>query len=190
MPGLALDIGGANLKVADGRSFALSRPFQLWRNRDGLANAVARILHQSPPADSLSVTMTGELADCYTTKSEGVEAILEAVERAADRRAVHVYMVDGRLVDVATARRSPLLVAAANWHALAVFCCRYVHGEAGLLIDIGSTTSDIIALSPAGPVAVGRSDPERLLAGELVYSGIERSPLCAVTSSLPWRSRG
>ena len=56
-----------------------------------------------------------------------------------------------------------------------------------MLIDIGTTTCDVIPLTPAGPVAVGRTDPERLAAGELIYTGVERSPVCAIVSDLPWQ---
>ena len=56
-----------------------------------------------------------------------------------------------------------------------------------LLIDLGSTTADVIPLDSTGPTAIGLSDPERLARGELVYTGVERTPLCAVVSTLPWQ---
>jgi hypothetical protein len=37
------------------------------------------------------------------------------------------------------------------------------------------------------PAALGRTDPERLASGELVYTGVVRSPVCALVSELPWR---
>jgi probable H4MPT-linked C1 transfer pathway protein len=49
-----------------------------------------------------------------------------------------------------------------------------------LLIDIGSTTADIIPLLDGRPVPHGRTDPERLRSGELVYTGVRRTPLCAL----------
>jgi probable H4MPT-linked C1 transfer pathway protein len=56
-----------------------------------------------------------------------------------------------------------------------------------LLIDIGSTTTDIIPLVDGIPRPVGWNDTVRLLAGELVYTGVGRTPICAITRSLPWR---
>ena len=116
-----------------------------------------------------------------------MEAILDAVDQAADGRSVGVYLCDGRLVSPDEARHQPLLAAASNWHALTTFAARSQDGETGLLVDIGSTTSDIILFAKGQPIAVGQSDPERLVAGELVYTGVLRSPVAALVSSLPWR---
>ncbi len=186
---LALDIGGANLKAADGLGFASSRYFPLWQQPEALAGALRDLVSQSPPADRVAITMTGELADCFTTKAEGVSTILAAAEDAAGGRDVSVYLVDGSLVSPQQARSQPLLAAASNWRALAQFAGRYAPQGSGLLIDVGSTTCDLIPLVDGGPCATGRTDPERLAAGELVYTGVMRSPVCAVVSALPWRRK-
>ncbi len=86
-----------------------------------------------------------------------------------------------------TARDSPHLAAASNWHALGRFACRFVNAGAAILIDVGSTTTDVIPLVGGRVVARGRNDTERLLAGELLYRGIGRTPVCAVVATLPWR---
>jgi probable H4MPT-linked C1 transfer pathway protein len=83
----------------------------------------------------------------------------------------------------------PHLVAAANWHAMAKFAGRYAPSGTALLIDVGSTTCDVIPLLDGQPKAVGKTDTERLLLGELVYTGIERSPVCAVADKGPYRGR-
>lgn len=186
---LALDIGGANLKAADGRGFAASHYFPLWQKPRELADALQRLIAESPPADRLAITMTGELADCFGTKAEGVEAILAAATRCAGERDVQVYLVDGSLVSPQRALEQPLLAAASNWHALARFAGRHARKRSALLIDLGSTTCDIIPLCDGQPIAQGRTDPERLAAGELVYTGVVRSPVCAVVSALPWRGK-
>jgi len=184
---LAIDIGGANLKAADGHGFAASRPFAVWRHLERLSAELTQLLEAAPPCDSLAVTMTAELADCFETKAEGVRQILDAVEAAASGRAIHVYQVDGELVGVEASRKTPLLAAASNWHALAAFANRYAVAWPALLIDLGSTTADVIPLDPSGPIAAGLNDPERLASGELVYTGVERTPLCALVRSLPWQ---
>jgi probable H4MPT-linked C1 transfer pathway protein len=107
----------------------------------------------------------------------------------SDDRDVFVYLVDGSFVSPQQAMEQPLLAAASNWHALARFAGRYAPQAGGLLIDIGSTTTDLIPLVEGEPVAQGRTDPERMAAGELVYTGVARSPVCAVASALPWRGK-
>jgi (4-(4-[2-(gamma-L-glutamylamino)ethyl]phenoxymethyl)furan-2-yl)methanamine synthase len=184
---LAIDIGGANLKAADGCGYAASRPFAIWKHPDLLSTVVVQLIESAPSSDSLAVTMTAELADCFETKAEGVRQILDAVQAAAAGREIHVYQIDGQLVSVEEARKTPLLAAASNWHALATFANRYVASWPALLVDLGSTTADIIPLNPSGPIATGLNDPERLASRELVYTGVERTPLCALVRSLPWQ---
>ncbi len=190
MSWLGIDIGGANIKIANERGYARSLVFSLWKHPEQLAETIAKLLAEAPFSNSIAVTMTGELADCFPTKVKGVEAILDAVEEAASGRTVCVYLCDGRLVSVGAARTKALLAAASNWHVLASFVGRFCsEREQGLLIDIGSTTCDLIALEASGPCAIGKTDPERLAAGELVYTGTRRSPICAVVSELPWRGK-
>ncbi|MCI0335591.1 MAG: H4MPT-linked C1 transfer pathway protein [Planctomycetes bacterium] len=184
---LGLDIGGANLKAADGRGWARSVPFPLWREPERLSAALAALIDSAPAADRVAITMTGELCDSFRTKVEGVRHILAAMQQAAAGRQVLVYLVDGRLVTVERAHEAPLLAAASNWHALARFSCRFIECNAGLLIDIGSTTTDIVPLIDGQPRPQGFHDTDRLLAGELVYTGVGRTPICAITNWLPWR---
>ena len=184
---IALDIGGANVKVADGRGYAATRAFPLWQRPNQLGGVIFESLEQAPRSDRLAITMTGELADCFATKTEGVFAILDAVESEAGARELVVYLCDGRIASADEAREVPLLAAASNWHALATFAARYVESGAGLLIDVGSTTTDVIPLGTSGPQSIGLTDPERLVARELVYTGVERSPICAVVDVLSWR---
>jgi probable H4MPT-linked C1 transfer pathway protein len=177
---LGLDVGGANLKAAHTDGTTRSRPFALWKHPDGLADALRDLIHDLPRFDQLAVTMTGELCDCYETKRQGVVAILDAVAKLAGSTQVQVWCNDGRFVSLATAREQPLLVAAANWLALATFAGRYAPTGSALLVDIGSTTTDVIPLADGQPIPQGRTDPERLRTGELVYVGVRRTPLCAV----------
>jgi probable H4MPT-linked C1 transfer pathway protein len=184
---LALDIGGANLKLADGKSFALARSFQLFRDPQALAQELRMAITECPPSDRLVCTMTGELCDCFPTKAEGVGFILQALQDASDGRHTRVYLTTGALVTPQVARTRALQVAAANWHALARFCGRFAARGPALLVDIGSTTTDIVPLIDGQPAAKGLTDTQRMLHGELVYTGVERSPVCAIAGDIPYR---
>jgi (4-(4-[2-(gamma-L-glutamylamino)ethyl]phenoxymethyl)furan-2-yl)methanamine synthase len=186
---LALDIGGANIKAADGNRYARSYALAMWKESSLLAQQIRTAISESPACDHLAVTMTGELADCFESKAAGVQFILQAVSAGSDNRHTRVYLVDGRLVSPQVALSMPHLAAASNWHALARFAGRYTPTGAALLIDIGSTTCDVVPLVDGKPVAKVTSDTRRLLAGELVYTGVERSPLCAVVSEAPYRGQ-
>jgi probable H4MPT-linked C1 transfer pathway protein len=177
---IGLDIGGANLKAAHSNGAARSMPFALWKAPEQLPGMLLRLLALMPTSDSLAVTMTGELCDCYESKRQGVAAILDAVEAAARRATVRVWRNDGRFVDLATARQSPMQVAAANWLALATFAGRHAPEGPALLLDIGSTTTDLVPLHDGEPIPRGRTDPERLRCHELLYTGVRRTPLCTI----------
>jgi probable H4MPT-linked C1 transfer pathway protein len=187
MPWLALDIGGANLKVADGQNYAAWQAFALWQKPRQLGDALKNMLHAAPRSDQLAVTMTGELADCFTTRSEGVQFILDAMNTAAEKRPLKIYSHRDGLISSKAALKQPLNVAAANWHALASFAGRLASSGFALLIDIGSTTTDIIPLQNGKCEAIGKSDIERMIAGELVYAGVERTPVSSIASALPYR---
>jgi probable H4MPT-linked C1 transfer pathway protein len=58
-----------------------------------------------------------------------------------------------------------------------------------IFIDIGSTTSDIIPIVSGRVVASGKTDPARLRSGELVYTGVLRTPVSAVVRTLRIRGR-
>jgi len=186
---LGLDIGGANIKIADGNGFAMQRGFPLWKSPEKLAQTLRTLIADAPPCDHLVATMTGELADCYENKSAGVRAILRSLHEAADGRHTRVYLTDGRLVTIPVAQRHPLLAAASNWRALASFVGQFAPEGQALLIDCGSTSLDLVPLVNGVPQPKALTDTERLLSGELIYTGVQRSPICAMVKDVPYRNR-
>ena len=181
---VGLDIGGANLKAATSDGQAISRVFPVWQQPERLAEQLTELLAEWPSADLVAVTMTAELADCFTSKAEGVAAVLSAAVTAAAPRPVVVWQTGAEFVTPEIANEVPRLVAAANWHALATFAGRLVPSGSALLLDIGSTTTDIIPLQDGVPVPRGLTDRQRLVERELIYTGVMRTPVCAVTGEV------
>lgn len=182
---LGLDIGGANIKAATETAEALSIPLEIWRSPDRLIDVLVPIMDGFSAAEMLAVTMTAELADCFATKADGIDRVLRTIEVVAGKRPIRVWQTSGEFVSTQEARDEPRLTAAANWHAQATFVGRLVPNGSALLIDIGSTTTDIIPLVDGLPMPTGRTDIERLQSGELVYCGVRRTPLCALTDCVP-----
>ena len=177
---VGLDIGGANLKAAHVNGTSLLQPFPLWKAPARLPDALSRLLRELPSYELLAVTMTGELCDCFESKRQGVNAILDAVEALAHAVPVRVWQTDGRLVEIASARQCTVQTASANWLALATYAGRFAPSGHALLVDVGSTTTDIVPLCDGKPIPRGRTDPERLRCQELLYTGVRRTPLCAL----------
>jgi probable H4MPT-linked C1 transfer pathway protein len=133
--------------------------------------------------------MTAELCDCFPTKRDGVLAVLDAVISATSGRPILVWGLDGTFHSPDEMRDRPYLAAAANWLALATVAAKRIEVGPGLLIDIGSTTTDVIPIRDGAVVALGRTDTERLQTGELVYLGVRRTPVFAVADRLTFRGR-
>lgn len=182
---IALDIGGANIKAADGLGWAASEPFAMWREWQRLPETLSRFLVSRP--GRVVATMTGEIADCFPSRQAGVEHIVAALVSAGGTADVGLYTTDGRLVPPSAAIAQARLVAASNWHAVARLAASVAPADRTLLIDIGSTTTDIIPIQGGRPMPVARDDAGRMASGELVYTGMERTPVSAIVRRLPHR---
>ncbi|QEF96988.1 hypothetical protein Mal15_10180 [Stieleria maiorica] len=187
---LGVDIGGANLKYADTAGRASSVEFPLWMRPDDLAGQLQSDFARYPDVAQLVVTMTGELADCFLDRGAGVQHIVDQVCRAAKRcewPAPSFYAVDGRFHSADWAIQNVDLVAASNWHALANLVAKRFAPQlasGGLLVDIGSTTTDLIPLRAGSIATNSRTDFDRLAEGSLVYLGGGRTPVCSLVDHL------
>jgi probable H4MPT-linked C1 transfer pathway protein len=193
MTTLGWDIGGVNIKVARvaGHTVlsARSHPFELQLAPDSLVALLRTLAGEIGAASDVrhAVTLTAELSQMFRTKRDGVSFVLGAAQSAFPGADIQVFTVDGAFADVARAMDDPLAVAAANWAATAHVVAQ-THPDV-LLIDIGTTTTDIIPIVSGRVVADGRTDPDRLASGELVYTGAVRTPVEALTGHVPMRGR-
>ncbi len=189
---LGWDIGGVNIKVArletapDGPVIhSVCLPFELKHEPAGLTPKLAEAVRAVGGAvsDRHAVTMTAELSQAFRTKREGVGFVLDALEAAFPHANLQVYTAEGRFVSPLAARAVPWSVGAANWAATAGLVARSV--PTCVLIDVGTTSADLIPIVNGQVVVQGHTDPERLLSGELVYTGALRTPAEAVVGRVP-----
>ena len=183
-PWVGIDIGGANLKAAHTSGWCKSVVFPMWKQWKKLAISLADLLHDCPPIQGVAVTMTGELADCFATRAEGVAIILEQITSIIPAAMVRVYDVNGNWRTVTQSAREPWSVAGANWHGLARYASRFTEGRTSLLIDIGSTTTDIVPIVENQIMLAATTDSQRLQSGALVYTGVERSNVAGIVREL------
>lgn len=183
---IGIDVGGANIKAASTSHPAVSLDFPLWKQPQLLAKTLKKLFREMGGCENIAVTMTGELADCFQTKREGVSFISKACADAAGDAKVHFYSVNGEFLTLAKACKKWDEVAASNWHALASWSARHAQQEGpGLVIDIGSTTTDIIPFAKRKVCCKAWNDIDRLVTGELVYTGVERSSVAGIAPELP-----
>ncbi|HEX4366880.1 MAG TPA: hydantoinase/oxoprolinase family protein [Rhodopila sp.] len=181
------DIGGAHVKAAcieGGRVVSVRQlACPLWLGADRLAPVLATLRAAFGPADLHVATMTGELADVFPDRRHGVLAIVDELMRALPVESLRFYAGRGGIVEASAVARHVGDIASANWHASAALAAR--HGD-GLLVDIGSTTTDIVPLRDGGVCARGYTDAERLGCGELVYTGLTRAFVMAMGGRAPF----
>ena len=202
------DIGGAHLKacvlqrgeVIDVAQWACP----LWQGMEQLGAAL-RAAHERWPglgAMQHAVTMTGEMCDLFAHREDGVQRIAQALEQAlmrapatsgdtadaAGRASVQFHAGDAGWCGGADVAANWEAIASANWLATARHAAlRFGEGAGeGVLVDIGSTTTDLIPFRAGRVLTRSRTDAQRLAVGELVYQGVVRTPLCALAQRIAW----
>ncbi len=184
------DLGGANLKLARierRRAVEVAQfPCPLRQDASKFDRALAEALPLCPTGAVHAVTMTGELSDVFSDRARGVAYLVEMMRKSTDGEAVFYGGRAGFLPDIGAVEHA-LDVASANWHASATFIARSFPDA--LLIDAGTTTTDLIPLKGGAVAARGYSDGERLTEGELVYTGVVRTPVMAVGRKAPFKGR-
>lgn len=184
------DLGGANLKLAriEGRrTVAVAQiPCPLRQDASKFDAALAEALPLCPIGAVHAVTMTGELSDVFASRADGVAYLVEMMRKVTDGEAIFYGGRAGFLQDIGAVEHMND-VASANWHASANLIGRSL--PEALLIDAGTTTTDIVPITDGGVAAKGYTDAERLAEGELVYSGVVRTPVMAVARTAPFKGR-
>lgn len=182
------DIGGAHVKAALLNTYGqiikvYQQPCPLWKGLDQLRSAVTTIMPDLPAEQTRhAVTMTGELVDLFANRDEGVVQIITTMSALLGNHSVFIFA--GNTGFIAAAQVAPqhyAAIASANWLASATLAAQKI--GSGLFVDIGSTTTDILLLDNGRLVTEAYTDYQRLISQELVYTGVVRTAVMAVTQT-------
>jgi len=185
------DVGGVHTKAVQLQNGKLehirpvARPFEIWRAPSELPG-VLRMVYESLEVgqpDAMAVTMTAELSDIFQTKRQGVLFVLDALRQAFPQIPIYLLSLASEIETLSSAIHHPADFTAANWLASALFAAQLQPDC--LLVDIGSTTTDITPIRQGRVLSDGRTDIERLAAGELVYTGVVRTNPNTIVSRVP-----
>ncbi len=181
------DVGGVHLKAARAEHGRITRVVQLASPLRGglerLVQAFGETKALVGPADHHVVTMTGELADTFASRPDGVERLASLAAEQLSDAPMLVYAGPAGLVHPRDARKHAAAAASANWHVCAGLVAQ-ARGNA-LFIDMGSTTTDVVPTVNGKVAARGYTDAQRLAAGELVYTGLVRGFVMATADRAP-----
>lgn len=188
------DLGGAHIKAALLNSSGVICktflvPCPLWKGLNHLSSALSYILNLLPDKDIYhAITMTGELVDLFDNREQGVQEIIKTSKSLLLPDYTYFYAGHNGLIDDADLLTSIYTtIASANWLASASYIAQKL--DDAILIDIGSTTTDIIVISDGQIKSTALSDYERLISQELVYTGIIRTPVMAITQSIMQKNK-
>ncbi|HUU66227.1 MAG TPA: hydantoinase/oxoprolinase family protein [Methyloceanibacter sp.] len=184
------DLGGANIKLAqveDGRVSAVAQiSCPAISDPSKFNQAVATALETCPSEGRHAVTMTGELSDVFPSRAAGVAYLTGLMRKTTGAETLFYSLKDG-LIGADAVREHWQDVASANWHASATLAASL--GYDGLLVDVGTTTTDLIPLKNGKVAAIGLKDGERMTEGELIYRGVVRTPVMAIAQAAPFKGR-
>ncbi len=187
------DIGGAHLKMAglnaQGKVLRIEQlATPLWQGLHHLESALSDIKSRiDTPKVIHTVTTTGELSDLFQNRAQGVDVLLSEFSKAFKGDQVNVYAGSAGIIPRNEANRQYRQIASANWHASASYVAS--QQSEGVLVDIGSSTTDIIPFKGGRLCNQGYSDQERMRHDELLYTGIVRTPLMAIVNNVPYAGK-
>ncbi len=191
------DIGGAHLKLAclsDSGDVLdiLQYPTPVWKGMESLRRAINTAMEHIQKSLSVNnirhaVTMTAELVDLFPNRHQGVLEISSLLNQIINDQTVLFYAGDNGFVDADEIGTVTNKVSSANWHATANFVASKL--SHGVILDMGSTTTDIIPFESGLSIPAGYSDHERLYTQELLYTGMIRTPVMAIVKQLPYRNK-
>lgn len=184
------DVGGAHLKGArldpTGKvTQVVQLPCPLWQGLSHLEQGIDRALTVLGSVSQHAITMTGEMVDLFPDRQAGVTQVMKTIKARISQATLRYYAGAAGLVGEELASSAIDQIASANWRASAELVARQL--PAALFVDIGSTTTDLIPVAGGRVIARGVDDTTRMVAGELVYRGIVRTPLMALAHRAPFQ---
>ena len=185
------DIGGAHVKLAFVKHDLLcvhQWDCPLWKGIEELVSVLTTAIKHIP--DSIlkhHVTMTGELVDIFVTHDEGVEQIIKTFVQSVTSQDKALFYSNKGLLTFEQALENTASVASANWMASAESVGECINNA--IFIDVGSTTTDILHINGSGLVINGLTDFDRLITGELVYTGVVRSCVNTLCREIPYQDQ-
>ena len=162
------DIGGANTDLAvvkfddKGEICSIKTDFlyfPMWLKKDKLGKALLELVeNEIEDIDAVGICMTAELVDAYKTKNEGV---IDIATKSREVFSVPVGFIGlNGVLKFDDVVKNPDQFAAANWIATSKIAAKI--DPNCIMIDTGSTTTDIIPIKEGSECTRGRSDSRKI----------------------------
>ena len=176
------DIGGAHIKAAKidfkkqtSKTKLIYSP--IWKNLNYLKKSIKLIKKKLGKTNYHAITMTAELSDIFPDRKKGVNHVINLSSKILGEKNIFFYSKKSFLIKK-LAIKKPFELNSMNWHATASFISNFFPNC--ILVDIGSTTTDITPIKNKEIISKCVTDYQRLKSNELIYLGILRTPIQAV----------
>lgn len=183
------DIGGANTKICVFDSNyniidTYSENLKIWENFSNLRSLFTKVYNKYETYEvSNFITITAESCDNFLERNDGILKIIELCKNHMLGKNFY-FSNDGNYIDYSAALLKPNKLFSTNWMLSLNFL--NLSRDIDVLIDIGSTTTDIIYKNMS--VKDNVSDYQRLCNNTLVYVGVVRTPLSMLIDSVNYRN--
>jgi len=176
------DIGGAHIKAAKidfkkktSKTEQIYSP--IWKNVNNLKKSIKLIKKKLGKTNYHAITMTAELSDIFPDRKHGVKHVINLSSKILGEKNIFFYSKKNFLKKKSAIKKT-FELSSMNWHATASFISNFFPNC--ILVDIGSTTTDIIPIKNKEIISKGTSDYQRLKSNELIYLGVLRTPIQVV----------
>lgn len=179
------DIGGANTKVSIMEpNFSSSYIYQchLWESLNLLKELIRNTQKKYKQHFNIIniITMSGEMSDVFSSRHEGVIKILKLFKNSVGES--YTFSSKKPFFNKLKKTTKATSMQSMNWLATAMFLETKVTNA--IAIDIGSTTTDIIIIKNGKCKNKNFNDFSRLSTSELIYTGVLRTPVYAITNQV------
>ncbi len=176
------DIGGAHIKAAKidflKKNSTTEQVYSpIWKNINNLKKSIKLIKNKLGKTNYHAITMTAELADIFSDRVNGVKYIVNLSSKILGEKNIFFYSKKTFLKKKLAIKKT-FELNSMNWHATASFISNSFPNC--ILIDVGSTTTDIIPIKNKRIISRSVTDYQRLKSNELIYLGVLRTPIQAI----------
>ena len=177
---LGIDIGGAHIKIVclnikKEVCYVGYKQCPLWKGIENLKREIKFINSLiTNKNNKCCITMTGELCDIFKNRRSGAKEIIKVCKLINCRKFYYT-----KLDEMFTSRPKFDEIISMNWHSIGKLSEKKVKNA--ILIDFGSTTTDLICIKNGQMKYESSDDFGRINNSELLYTGFMRTPLFAIT---------
>jgi len=180
---VGLDIGGAHVKAVGidqykKINFIFYEKCPLWKDFVLLEKTLYKLLkYLDSRKATFGITITAELSDCFVNRTNGAKLIYKLCKKLG----IKFYFFSSKNKNFEK-KINFSDICSMNWLATGEYIKDKIN-EA-VVIDFGSTTTDIIIIKNQRIVNRHFSDFDRINNCELIYTGCTRTPLFAIAKKI------